>query len=143
MKALKLLALVTAITLNLSVSADESLWQDVAPAVKNTQSLIAGISQTKPTKESHLNARTLILDEASMLKTLQQPQLISLPLPSGEMIEVTIKSDNILPAALSSKYPAIQSYRVLPNQQLISGRLDMTTKGFHGMLQLRMVRRFL
>ena len=91
MKSLKLLALVTAITLNLSVSADESLWQDVAPAVKNTQPLVAGISQTKPTKESHLNARTLVLDEASMLNTLQQPQLISLPLPSGEMIEVTIE----------------------------------------------------
>ena len=137
MKTLKLLTLVTAITFNLSVIADESLWQDVAPAVKNTQSLVAGISQNNPTKESHLNARTLILDETSMLNTLQQPRLISLPLPNGKMIEVSIESDNILPAALAAKYPAIQSYRVLPNQQLISGRLDMTSKGFHGMLQLR------
>jgi hypothetical protein len=141
MKTIKLLTLVAALSLNLSVTADESLWQDVAPADKKSKEIVTGISQISSTDsgtiEAHHNARTLKLDEASMGNALKQPQLISLPLPSGGMIKVTIETDNILPAELASKYPSIQSYRVLPNQQLISGRLDMTSKGFHGMLQLR------
>ncbi len=135
MKTLKLLALLATITLNFSVTAEESLWLDVAPVESNTQSIVAGLAQHN--NPSHLNARALMLNEVRMKNALQQPQLISLPLPNGEMIKVTIESDNILPAALARKYPAIQSYRVLPNKQLISGRLDMTSNGFHGMLQLR------
>ncbi len=137
LKLLTLLTLFTAITFNLSVSANESLWQDVVPTTKNFKTLALGVSQISAIKETHHNARTLTLNEASMGDALQQPQSINLPLPTGGMIAVTIESDNILPAALANKYPDIQSYRVLPNQQLISGRLDMTEKGFHGMLQLR------
>ena len=117
--------------------ADEMLWQDIAPTTENKNNWITGISQNYSNKESHLKARKLILNKASMGNALQQPQLLTLPLPNGEMIQVKIESDNILPAELARKYPSIQSYRVLPNQQLISGRLDMTSNGFHGMLQLR------
>ncbi len=137
MKTTTLLTLLAAITLSQNVIANEALWQDVAPTTVNDNSLVAGISQNYSNKESHLKARKLTLNKASMGSALQHPQLLTLPLPNGEMIQVKIESDNILPAVLASKYPSIQSYRVLPSQQLISGRLDMTSKGFHGMLQLR------
>ncbi|MEE9444994.1 MAG: zinc-dependent metalloprotease family protein [Cocleimonas sp.] len=117
--------------------ANESLWQD-AITVQPNNKVLAGFSISSPShKETHQQARKLLLNKQKMSDLLQYPEDISLPLPDGSMIQVQIELDNILPPTLAEKYPLIKTYRVLPNQNLISGRLDINENGFHGMLQMR------
>ena len=134
-----------AITFSLSVIlslstpavAEENLWQD-AIAVQPNYKILAGFSSSNTLqKETHQHARKLLLNEQKMIGLLQKPQEVSLPLPNGSMIQVQIELDDILPPALAKKYPLIKTYRVLPSQDLISGRLDINENGFHGMLQMR------
>ena len=117
--------------------ADERLWQD-AKAVQPNLKMLGGVSISSELQtETHQHARKLLLNEQKMGDLLQQPQDVLLPLPGGSMMQVQIELDNILPAALAEKFPLIKTYRVLPNQDLISGRLDINENGFHGMLQMR------
>ncbi len=62
---------------------------------------------------------------------------ISLPLPDGRNITVQAQASEVLPKALASKFPQIKTYKLLPDEQIISGRVDMTTQGFHGMVQMQ------
>ncbi|MEE9309487.1 MAG: immunoglobulin-like domain-containing protein [Cocleimonas sp.] len=62
---------------------------------------------------------------------------LSLPLPNGEFVRVRAISSPILSLALSEKYPDIKTWRVEGVEDpAISGRIDFTVNGFHGMLVL-------
>ena len=61
---------------------------------------------------------------------------ISLPLPNGTIIDLTLVKDSILPPELSSKYPRIHTYRVLANKAVFGGKVDISPNGFHAMLQM-------
>lgn len=122
-------------SLNSVAVAEENIWQDEVTIEANFK--VMGDVETSSQKESHQFARKLSLNESKMKSLLADSQQISLPLPNGTMIDVTIELDNILPTELLEKYPSIRTYRVLPTNELISGRVDMTENGFHGMLQMR------
>ncbi len=61
---------------------------------------------------------------------------ITLPLPDGAEIMVQAQLSEVLPQPLADKYPAIKTFKLMPDNHIISGRIDMTTLGFHGMLQM-------
>ncbi|MEH6457362.1 MAG: reprolysin-like metallopeptidase [Cocleimonas sp.] len=61
---------------------------------------------------------------------------ISLPLPNGKIIDLTLIKDSILPERLAAKYPDINTYKVLSNDLVFSGKVDITASGFHAMLQM-------
>ena len=61
---------------------------------------------------------------------------ISVPLPNGEIINLNLVRESILPESLASKYPEINTYRVIPNKQVFMGRVDISPSGFHAMLQM-------
>lgn len=61
---------------------------------------------------------------------------ITVPLPDGAHIELELVKESILPATLASKYPDIHTYKVLPNKQVFSGKVDVTPLGFHAMLHM-------
>ncbi len=69
--------------------------------------------------------------------SLQKEKSIELPLPRGEIIRVSVIEDSVLPESLKAKYPQIMTFKVLPDERIVSGRLDSTPNGFHGMLQTR------
>jgi len=124
--------------------AEENLWQD-------------DITKSSQTSEvTYQQARFLILDNEQMLarlkpafssamaykratkeSTAQNKLVIDLPLPNGDLISVTIVENNVLPESLKAKYPEIMTFKVLPDNRIVSGRLDTTPNGFHGMLQTR------
>ena len=59
---------------------------------------------------------------------------VSVPLPSGEMVDLVIEETAIMEAELAAQYPAIKAfvaYAKVP--QIIDGRLDFTEQGFHAM----------
>jgi len=61
---------------------------------------------------------------------------ISLPLPDGSIIDLTLVKDSILPDKLATKYPDINTYRVLANNIVFAGKVDISAFGFHAMLQM-------
>jgi len=121
--------------------AKSSLWQDVKPLVQSDKSSLA---KTHPSFSKYQQARFLTLNHQQMAGRLAltatksaTPTVIDLPLPDGRIIKVSILSDSILPTSLSARYPQIKTYRIVPDDFLISGKLDMTENGFHAMLQTR------
>ena len=61
---------------------------------------------------------------------------ISVPLPDGSIIELSLVEDSVLPAKLAAKYPDINTYRVLGDDRVFSGKVDMSSSGFHAMLKM-------
>ncbi|WP_299876630.1 reprolysin-like metallopeptidase [uncultured Cocleimonas sp.] len=61
---------------------------------------------------------------------------ISIPLPDGSIIELMLLPDQILSGELAEKYSNIRTYKVLTNDKIFSGKVDVTPLGFHAMLQM-------
>ena len=126
-------------------SAEENLWQD---DVANTSQAL---------DKTYQKAHFLTLNNDQMFDQLKPvisrnkayksasknnvdtstQKSIELPLPSGELIRVSVIEDSVLPESLKAKYPQIMTFKVLPDDRIVSGRLDSTPNGFHGMLQTR------
>ena len=128
--------------------ADETngVWKDLK--------LQTGSTVLKKSSQTEFNhARLMQLDVQSMRDSLARInkdnfaarggdlpssiKILSLPLPDGRTIQVKAEVSNVLPKALADKFPQIKTYKLLPDEQIISGRVDMTPQGFHGMLQLQ------
>lgn len=59
-------------------------------------------------------------------------QVITLPLPGGQPVELSVWEAPIMAEELARKYPEIKTYKVTGNG--ITGRIGYTYKGFHGIL---------
>ncbi|PID33838.1 MAG: hypothetical protein CR955_00875, partial [Thiotrichales bacterium] len=104
---------------------------------------------SQPSAKNTIKKHTLLLDETalknkltSVLKSTAQArsankQEIDLPLTDGRFVKVYASESPILSAELAEKYPDINTWRVVGvNNPAITGRIDFTSKGFHGMLVL-------
>jgi len=74
----------------------------------------------------------LATNQSTLLRGVQAVQTVSLPLPTGETIEVSVFEDPIMADELSAKYPEIRSFKVVGEK--VSGRIGLSYKGFDGML---------
>jgi hypothetical protein len=108
-----------------------AIWRDVS---------VSG----KATERGPVYYRALSADEGALRQALAAAPLeytssqgaeINLPMPDGSMQRFEVENSPIMAPELAARYPRIQTYRVKgiddPNA---SGRLDMTPKGFHGMI---------
>jgi len=135
---------------SLPVFAEISMWQDVKPlTAKNTS------TKNKSQKSAYQQARYLSLDIAQMTarlnhkalatKSLRTKQIsdlensltVDLPLPDGRLISVSVVENNLLPENLRRKYPELKILNILPDEFVVSGKLDITAKGFHAIFQTR------
>ncbi|MCK5662781.1 MAG: hypothetical protein KAI17_04800, partial [Thiotrichaceae bacterium] len=132
---------------SLPVSADTSLWQDIKPLTEKSVRTKNQVSESVYQK-----ARFLSLDLEKMTTRLSSKRLsdksirskqgsvlesIELPLPDGRLISVSIAENKLLPASLINKYPKMKMLNVIPDDFIVSGKLDITENGFHAMLQTR------
>jgi len=129
----------------------ENLWQDIKSQA-NKQSAESN------RKTAYQQARFIELNESQMrvhlsnepsnkannnYSKLSRPShsdsktTISIPLPDGNNINVSVSTEALLQGSLKNKFPDIKLFRVLPDKQVIGGRLDLTINGFHAMLQMR------
>lgn len=145
--------------LSSQVIAAPSLWKDVSKETVAKSKIVDSRSLEKNTQSSSYsfkNARLLQLDIPHMQDLLGSSlsnvlsseeegyanrtvtnKTISLPLPGGRIIEVQIEYSEVLPKPLADKYPEIKTFKLLPDDNIISGRVDITPQGFHAMVQLR------
>ena len=126
--------------------ANSELWSDL-------QSDFAAKGTLEAIDSERYNSRKLSLEESKLRDLLNtapmepqgdipllgrsMPLSLDLPLPSGDVVSVTVVESPIMAPALAAEYPNIKTWKVTgSNGKVVSGRLDFTGKGFHGMLTL-------
>ncbi|MCF6191198.1 MAG: DUF5011 domain-containing protein [Cocleimonas sp.] len=137
-------------------SQSQSFWEDVD---ESAASPVQQIKQLKfrslQVEKQPLKKRTLNLDESSFRQFLfsagnaklsvrsfrskqaqATPELeVDLPLPNGKFVRVKAIDSSVLSEELALTHPEIKTWRVVGvDDPAISGRIDFTEKGFHGML---------
>jgi len=135
----------------------DSVWKDLQSSALNKQlskSLSQDLSQDQqPVLPKQLTSfRKLSLDESQLKHNLQQinPQALGksssssansnaatmeIPLPSGEIIRVSLEPTQLLSAKLAAKYPDIKTWKVRGvDNKSIHGVIDINSYGFHAML---------
>jgi hypothetical protein len=133
-----------------SAPSQDLLWQDI----QGSQEVVYKQKRVKSLSldVDALNRRTLSLDESSLKQYLFSTNKISrarsskveplskkidLPLPNGHYVRVSVIDSPVLSVELSASHPDIKTWRVVGvDDPLISGRIDITANGFHGMLVL-------
>lgn len=138
------------IALSFSFVLEASPWKDFDSQTEKTSHNVV----QKSYKETHQLSRHLVLDEgrmrADMLRSVVESEhfskttrvqtsdnTITLPLSDGSTLSVVIKPSGVLPSKLLDRYPAIRTFRIVPDDFVMNGRLDITPLGFHAMVQLR------
>ncbi|WP_440874094.1 reprolysin-like metallopeptidase [Thalassotalea sp. PLHSN55] len=115
-----------------------SAWQ--LSAEKNTQDVLAVTRQTS--EASIVDIATHFSVDLAELRALllgvEQSIVISLPLPDASLLDFELSNSNSMAPALAQKYPAIKTFQGIAlnsndNNELITGRFDITPNGFHGM----------
>lgn len=64
---------------------------------------------------------------------LDKKEQVTIPLPDGTNIDVTLKASRIMSEELDQKYPEIKSYEI-ENTKGVMGRVDVNTAGFFAMV---------
>ncbi|GAA0425067.1 hypothetical protein GCM10009133_37010 [Cocleimonas flava] len=138
-----------------------SIWQPYSATESQNQSLSSSNSGNNVTSTKELankissnnwvKKQSLLLDEVQLQNKLNSQTFLSLkpvegsasetsveidlPLPDGSFVKVNAFESSILSDELSEKYPDIKTWRVVGvDDSSITGRIDFTSKGFHGML---------
>ncbi len=127
------------------------LWKIIDERGTNTldsTSTVLKTVQQKSLKSVYQKAQILELDEQEMRIQLSAAQAkaikssntldasihLPLPLPDGTITQVELVPETVLAVSLADKFPKIKSYRVLANNRIFGGKVDMTPNGFHAML---------
>ena len=82
-------------------------------------------------------ANTQTINKTIAARLLESPlneNTILLPLPNGNELEFVITPSSVMSKALAKKFPEIKTWRVKGVSEDITGTIDFTSKGFHGML---------
>ena len=98
-----------------------------------------GLWQLKSASKSKGETDLLLqLDIEQMAQGLQQAaneqSLIELPLPDGSYKKVAVQVTQTLSITLQQKFPNVRTYKVLSDDAIVVGRIDLSPAGFHAML---------
>ncbi len=131
-----LVLLVNIVLVQNSVAQD--LWSDIPQlAAKNANSALTPEFNNARLLTLDNNQMQMLLNTSSLSRSVDNNKHMVLPLPDGRQITVEYKDSVILPASLAQKYPEIKTFKLMPDENIISGRMDMTLNGFHAMVQMR------
>lgn len=123
----------------------KTFWQDADNGVELQFRQLSSINKQT------LKKRSLSLDETSLKELLTgnkklasrslsekiHQSEIDLPLPDGGFVRVRVTDSPILSPQIAAQYPDIKTWSVQGvDDPAISGRLDFTSKGFHGMISM-------
>jgi hypothetical protein len=115
---------------------EAGIWQDIA----SPEYAAKGVPETPRyyralTADMAALRNQLALAPAETGLTIQNSHQITLPLPNGELAGCWVEQSPVMASSLAERYPEITTYRIrgVDDPQL-SGRLDLTPKGFHAML---------
>ena len=137
---------------SLSAEISENVLWRVIDQSSHTISSEKGSLAKKTVLPVYQNALLMELNQQQMINRLQSARIpvsleaksaislnfISLPLllPNGNKIVAKLIPDEVLPSALADKFPGISTFKILPESNIFAGRVDVTPKGFHAILNM-------
>ena len=118
-----------------SLLASEFLWTDLSqnPQLRasSTSAYIDLDSQRLLKLDLPQLAKILTVDSSSK----DEVKFLSLPLPNGQQMRFKVEPSRVMAPALAARYPSIKTWRISnPDNPAISGRIDLTPNGFHGLI---------
>lgn len=111
-------------------ASGQSLW---APATLNSDPLATHTEHARPAKGNYF-----ALDFEALVQHMRVRSTgsIQVPLPDGQMLQLTYTHDPVMAPGLQSRFPEIATYAVKdPRHPAIQGRIDHTPRGFHAMIR--------
>ncbi len=147
MKKIAILVGLIACTNTFSAPLQNLLWHDLE---EQPLQQIRESRKADDNIKNLLKRRSLRLDESTLkqylfikkkqsrsLNSETTPLDINLPLPHGGFVRVSVTESPILSDELAARYPEIKTWSIVGvDDPAITGRIDFTVKGFHGMLVL-------
>ena len=114
------------------VGASDNLWRDVTPAFRQVGEMVTAVRYYEADEQGLRDLLRLAPHESTGDRSLQ----IELPLPNGKRVRVSVLESPILTPEGAALYPEAKSFRVYgADGHSASGRIGMTSRGFHGILQ--------
>ena len=126
----------------------QSMWSNVGDAIEIVRQIEENTSVSsivgRPVEINESDFKSLLTENtiantdmiaARLLEPNQgEDKTIVLPLPDGTEVAVKIFKSSVMSEALSQQFPDIKTWKVEGVSQKLSGVIDFTHNGFHGML---------
>lgn len=107
--------------------AASEIWQDVTPALASAR----GTSEIRVFQANDTALRGALSDPDT-----GQDYRFEIPMPDGELALFRLREFPVLAPELAAKYPGIKTYRVVGvDDPHVTGVIDITPLGFHGMIE--------
>ena len=117
-----------------SAYADQSFWQDMSVALKSTATEDSNAFQHRRLQLQESQLKALI--SQTQYQTSSAEISLSLPLPDGGFVQVTLVPVPLFADSAQGTHPDFLTWRIESNDKTItSGRAELTELGFHAMLR--------
>jgi len=120
-----------------SVSANSTSNSSLINSQYNQWQVVA-LKSTNADFDSRVSKAKVVTADIAQLKSVlmanQSSVIVSLPLPTGELVNFRLTPSPVMALELSEKYPQIKTFSGYQIEQPENnGRFDITEHGFHGM----------
>lgn len=140
--AVMIIALLSVITatamVSPSVSSSDGLWQNVAEQdiqQKGSREIIPVVYRTIALDLDLLQQLLRQVPQEAQTKVQQSGFIVDLPLPDGQFGKFRVVESPIMAPELAAKFPEIRTFLAQSvDQPATSARLDITPRGFHGLI---------
>ena len=140
--AVMIIALLSVITatamVSPSVSSSDGLWQNVAEQdiqQKGSREIIPVVYRTVALDLNLLQQHLRQVPQEAQTKVQKSGFMLDLPLPDGQFGKFRVVESPIMAPELAAKFPEIRTFLAQSvDQPATSARLDITPRGFHGMI---------
>jgi MYXO-CTERM domain-containing protein len=113
--------------------AATGIWRDVTPAQPGARSV-----ETDRLFQADDQALRSALADTPLAISGRLDHHLVIPMPDGELASFSVQEAPVLAPELAAKYPGIRTFRVFAvDDERVSGRIDITPVGFHGMIRTR------
>jgi hypothetical protein len=138
MLRINLLILTVMLLLTARAGAAEQVWQEVPEAEAR------GLDSYPRQYQVDSLALRAILQRVTEVVGPGSVQTIRLPMPDGSLADFEIYESPIMQDKLAQRFPGTKTYKVYGiDDPIASGRLDITSRGFHAMLHTSQGRLFI
>lgn len=127
----KVLFAATILLLIWNAQAAAGIWRDVSPAQPGARAA-AKVSLFQADDQ----ALRAALSDAPHETSGRRDHLLPIPMPDGNLVQFSVQESPIMAPGLANKFPGIKTFKVFAvDDDHASGRIDVTPRGFHGMIQ--------
>jgi len=130
---------VTILLVTWNAQAESGIWRDVSPAQVGARAA----TETRLFQADDQALRS-VLFKAPHETSGRLDYQVPIPMPDGSLVQFSVQESPIMAPELAAKYPEIKTFKVFGvDDKSVSGRIDITPLGFHGMIETRAGRVFI